>query len=157
MYLSRLGPHEARFIVNRLRDKDREEAFCLSAADPYELLRQIVEEYGPNKFCASLELPICMFGAVNMWPGVWCGWALATDEFERIALPLTRHIKRTFIPSIIAQGCHRFEVYSLATHERSHRWLEVLGGRREATLKGYGRNGENFVVYALDFDHVHAI
>lgn len=147
MLLSDLGAHEARYIVNRLRAGDQEEAYALRAGNSYELLKEILEDYGPHKWCASLERPIAMGGVTEMWPGVWCGWALATNEFPRIAAPLTRWVRRKAMPAIKRAGAHRLEVRSIESHTQSHRWLEILGFEREAVLRGYGRSQENFVVY----------
>ena len=52
------------------------------------------------------------------------------------------------MPKIAGAGAHRAECMSLASLADNHRWLEMLGARREATLRGFGKNGEDFHLYA---------
>lgn len=148
MWLGELTKDQARYIARRLREGDRREAFALRATNPDDLAREVVEGYrdGVN-WCAALERPIAMGGVAELWPGVWEGWMLATDEFPAIGLPMTKWIKATVMPALKKAGCHRWEVKSIATHDNAHRWLEVLGFEREAVLKAYGRGREDFVVY----------
>ena len=91
--------------------------------------------------------PIVVFGVLRLWPGVGSAYAAATDHWFRIARPLTRYVRDCLAPQM-RQEFHRIECRSLASHIRAHRWIEFLGGRREAVLEGYGQHGEDFVQFA---------
>ena len=47
-------------------------------------------------------------------------------------------------------GAHRLECRSMEGHVEAQRWLETIGATREATLHGYGREGEDFHVYTWE-------
>ena len=61
---------------------------------------------------------------------------------------MTRHIIRVMMPSLAIAKAHRAEARSAASHIEAHNWLERLGATREAPLRGYGRNGEDFILFA---------
>jgi hypothetical protein len=99
---------------------------------------------------AGLERPIAAFGCFMMWPGVWSMWLFATDEFGRIGISMTKLIVRRIVPMLWEADAHRLEARSMEGHTDAQRWLELIGARREATLKGYGRGREDFHVYAWE-------
>jgi hypothetical protein len=70
----------------------------------------------------------------------------ATDEFHRIALPLARHIRKKVIPALMPFA-HRVDCESMEGHHEAHKWLEILGAKRENTLERYGKNEETFYTY----------
>lgn len=74
--------------------------------------------------------------------------AFATDAFDRVALSLTRWIKRRVIPHLIACGVTRAECRALADHTQSLRWLQILGAQKELEIPDLGRNGETYVQMA---------
>jgi RimJ/RimL family protein N-acetyltransferase len=93
------------------------------------------------------EQPIAAFGCHLMWPGVWSMWLFATDNFRHIGISMTKLIKHRILPMLWEADAHRLEARSMEGHTDAQRWLEVIGARREATLKAYGRAGEDFHVY----------
>lgn len=81
-----------------------------------------------------------------MWPGVWGVWMFATDRFPEIGLFTTKFIKKNIISALIPVA-HRAQCYSAESHTEAHKWLEVLGARKEAVLKDYGKEGQTFYLY----------
>ena len=63
---------------------------------------------------------------------------------------MTKLIVRHIVPMLWEVGAHRLEARSMEGHHDAQRWLEVIGARREGTLKGYGREGQDFHVYAWE-------
>jgi hypothetical protein len=94
------------------------------------------------------DRPAALCGAAQPWPGMFSCYALATDQFGEIALPLTKFYKRYILP-VISQHARRVEARSIDGHTEAHRWIRLLGAREEARLKDYGRNGEDFLVFTL--------
>lgn len=92
--------------------------------------------------------PIAAVGGIEMWPGCWSVWMFSTDAWPRVALSVTRFVRRTLIPAIRATGATRAECRSIDGHHVAHRWLESLGAYREAAHPGYGRGGETFITFA---------
>ena len=145
------------FVAQRMRAWDRREIFaCRWDDDPEALAQDTVRALARGlAWCAHLEqTPVAVVGAVPCWPGVWQVAAFATDAFPRVALPLTRFIRCTLIPTLYEMGAHRAECRSLEGHMAAHRWLMALGARREAVHPEYGRAGETFVTFAWSRDDV---
>ena len=99
-------------------------------------------------YSLSLERPIAAIGGTVRHPGVWIAWMFATDEFPLIGRAATVFARRGILPAMIRAGAHRIEMRSAVDHTEAHRWIEVLGGKAEATLREYGKDREDFVLYA---------
>src|SRR3546814_12825662 len=83
-----------------------------------------------------------------MHPGVWSVLLFATDEFHKIRLSLTKHVKRVMIPALVEVGAHRAECHSMEGHAEAHAWLELLGAEREGVRPRFGKNGEDFECFS---------
>ena len=142
---------DVRYVCNNLRADDAAEVFALSNHDnPNLLAQEVIGYWGELMWVAKLHgEPVALFGALNMWPGVWSAWLIATDEFPAVGLSVTKFIHREVIPLLKEKGAHRCEARSMSTHTWSHEWLKSLGAVEEATLIGYGKGKEDFLVYRL--------
>lgn len=143
-----------------MREWDRREVFAVRRDDDPDALADDLEHACLNSrwwFIACVrdgltpfdfERPIALVG---IWPNSPVSVlvnAIATDEFARIALPLTRHLKHTVIPWMRARGVTRAECRCLKTHEQAVRWLTMLGARAECEVPGLGKNGETYLQMA---------
>lgn len=79
-------------------------------------------------------------------PEHWQAWAFGTERFRRCVPIITRHLTR--IRPIVERDCRRLQVITHTEHDIAHGWIEALGAKREGLLRSYGRNGEDFYVYA---------
>lgn len=135
------------YIAENMREWDRREIYATRwDTDPGSLANAAMAG-GAFAWVAGLERPIAALGAVPCWPGVWSVWMFATNEFDKIGLSLTKHVKRRMMPALRATGGHRAECRSLEDYQVANAWLEHLGATVEAKLKRYGRNGEDFRLY----------
>lgn len=143
--------HEAvHYIARNLRAIDREEVYALRFHDNDFLLTNEVIACPLTWVAWHDGFPVAVLGAVEVTPGVWSMHCFGTDAFGRIALPLTRFAVKTFRPMLFGElGAHRLQADALAKNTESCRWIELLGGHKEAVLKGRGRKGEDFVTYAM--------
>lgn len=156
MILARPDIPGALYVVENMRDWDRREVFAGRwTDDPYPVAAELAA--CDFAWLAGTDRPIAAVGAFPKWPGVWSVLMIATDEFRSIHLSLTKFVKRVIIPTLVESGAHRAECHSLEGHEEAHRWLELLGARREGTCYGYGRNGENFHCYVWSREDVHCL
>lgn len=137
-------------ICVNMRPEDREEIYATRWSDsPIDLAEDTMAIPGAKWVAHVAGLgPVAAYGAAPMWPGVWSLWLYGTPHFHRIGGRLSRHLLRVMLPGLAIAGAHRAEARSLSTHTQAHQWLERLGGQREATLKGFGKRGEDFYVYA---------
>jgi hypothetical protein len=146
-------PDAIRHVARGMRDLDREEIFCQrDDDDPDALAAEVLSGWGPYYFVAATPAgePAAVVGATRLWPGVFSAWMFSTPRVDIINFSLTQFIKTAMIPGVAALGAHRCEALSMASHTVAHRWLEYLGAEREAVLRRYGRNGQDFFVYRWD-------
>lgn len=152
-------PVSIMHVATHMRESDRDEVYATRwTRSPIDLAEDICRIPGPKWVAHAAGVgPVAAYGAMPMWPGVWSLYLFATDHFTQVAWDVTRHIRRVMMPSLAIAGAHRAEARSSASHTEAHAWLERLGAEREATLKGYGRNGEDFIlfVWAVESVNVH--
>jgi hypothetical protein len=142
-------------ITTRLRPLDQREVQAIQWDDSPENIAKHAYEMGQPSWvvCAKNPLePAYAFGLTADRPGVWSVWGFGTNRFPEVALSVTRWCYRAIVPALPKIG-HRVECYCLAEKTDAHRWLERLGGVEEGTLRGYGRNGEDFKIFAWRRDH----
>lgn len=144
------NPDAVRYVIDNMREWDRREIFATRYNNSLPELHESVMTLGPTAWVSGLERPIAAFGGQPMWDGVWSMWLFATDEFNKIGIPMTRLVIRYILPMIREAGAHRMECRSMGEHHEAHRWLEVIGAKREGELKAFGRKGEDFHVYTWD-------
>jgi len=120
------------------------------ADDPTALALDVMHWGGLSWAACWNGAPVAALGAVEQWPGVWSCWMFATDDIPHIGLSLTRFAKYRMIPAIRDLGGHRGEARSMVDHTEAHRWLRSIGAREEARLSGYGKHGEDFLVFSWD-------
>lgn len=146
------------FIVQNMREKDRQEVFATAFPLPEdsqttddELFIRQTYDASTREGCGWVAFsegePIAAIGISMMWPGVASVWMFATESFPKIALPLTRWAKKTIIQIMNDAGLHRAQCWSLGSHGEAHRWLLHLGAEQEAVVEGYGRDGETFHLF----------
>jgi hypothetical protein len=139
--------NDAVYVAECMREWNRQEWLALSwSGNPFDMARLVA---GPMaRVVLDGALPVAVFGASAVHPGVWQAWAFSTDEFPRVVRSLTKAFRRDMLPALKHIGAHRIEVRSLAGSDVVDRWLRWLGAERECTLRRYGRNGEDFHLYA---------
>lgn len=149
MTLDEFTPQAVMQVAVNMREWDYKEIYATRwNNNPADLVADCMfaRRFG---WIAGLDQPIAVIGALPTHPGNWQVFMFATDEICRIGLPLTKFAKFAIVPALKAVGARRLECKSMKGHRDAQRWLEVLGGKREARLPGYGRNGETFYQYAL--------
>jgi hypothetical protein len=148
-----LGPVEARgalHVISNMREWDRREIFATRTEDDDIRLLEDVLALPAPAWMASKGEPIALFGCVPLWPGVWSMWFFATDNLHQIGIGVTRVIIKAIVPMLWEGGAHRLECRSMEGHTQAQDWLEVIGARRECTLRRFGREGEDFHVYVWE-------
>ena len=83
--------------------------------------------------------------------GCWSISMVTTDNFQRLARPLTKRITGHIIPLFRDLGATRLECCSLAEPSPMQKWMRrSLGARQDKVLRQHGRNGEDFILFAWD-------
>ena len=146
-----------QFITRNMREWDRAEIYAMRWGDDPDALAADMVAISQFGFVMGVDRPIAMVGATPLWGGVWSVWAFATDEFRLIQIGLTKFIKRRIIPALYDAGAHRAQCWSIEGHTEAHAWLEFLSAVKQEgpPVKGLGRNGEDFRLYAWSRDDVY--
>lgn len=142
------------YVARNMREADRHEIFATRWTDDVDSLAiEVIERWGPiaQTAYASDGTPVAVIGATALWPGVWAVWMFATARLREIGKPLTRWALRGMLPAILEAGCHRIEARSATGHHEAHRWMEMLGAKRESELRQLGRDKTDFVLFVWEF------
>ena len=136
------------YIAKNMRAADKEELYATRwNEDPVELTQDGMAIPNMSWIAVHDGEPIAAFGAIPIHPRVWSVWMFATDKWPKVALGVTKFIKRKLIPDLKSTGALRAECKSHFRHSVAHKWLEMLGATKESTLENYGKNGEDFYLY----------
>ena len=128
-------------IARRMRDMDAEEIWPVTIARTAETLALGAVAGEGYKFVALYgAVPVATWGASPTRPGVVSVWMFSTDQWQKVALTVTRHIRKELIPFLISDGCVRAECWSHSGHHVAHKWLGILGAVKEASVEDYGIN-----------------
>ena len=145
-----------RHVITHMRERDHKEIYALRFDDdPEKFLEHQIQRMG--KMCRIWErdfVPVSVQGVMCERPGVWSMFAYGTDDWRRVVLPMTRWAWRFVIPAM-CQVAQRVECLALRENVDSRRWIESFGARQECVLREYGKNREDFVLYAWKPDYVH--
>lgn len=146
-------PEHVFAVANAMRARDREEFMAVSTYRRHaELVENLVRRFGnhPDVIAAFWEntVPVVIGGLIQHRPNVATLLFFATDDFPKIGSELTRFIKQRLFAGYVAQGVHRIEAASIDGYDEVHRWIEVLGLKKEAVMRGYGRGGETYLQFA---------
>lgn len=138
---------DAAYISRRLREWDAKEILPLVRGGAEDLaLLASASHYG--RAALYDNEPVAVFGATETVPAVWQVFMFATDKWPKVALSVTRHIRRVMIPVLYDAGANRAECRSHADYKWAHRWLQTLGARQEAEFKEYGPQRETYLLFA---------
>jgi hypothetical protein len=146
-----------RYVVQHMRQRDRDEIYATHFTDDPELLVQGQLPWMGDMCCIWTRdgVPVSCQGVLPLWPGVWSMFAYGTDQWPHVVLSMTKHSLRFIVPALLAVNAHRVECRALASHTESRRWIEFLGAREEAVLRGFGKRREDFVLYVWRPEYVH--
>jgi len=144
--LKRTTYADAAFVARRMRDGDANEILPLLFGGVEDLaLASVHAGYGKTAFYN--DRPVAVFGAVETHPTSWSIFMYATNEWHRVAVASTRHIVKEAIPEMLRRGANRAECRTHSDYTWSHRWIEMMGAKREATVAEFGPNGATFYQY----------
>ena len=135
-----------------MRPEDFEEFIALSPFQTVgELALSLSNRYGDKEGVMTWwlgETPVAIGAAVEARPNVVTLFFFATEDFPKVAIDVTRFITRTLFPRLKEAGVHRIEAVSHHKHTKAHRWIELLGLRKECFCLGYGRDGSDYFQFS---------
>ncbi|RWK49037.1 hypothetical protein [Mesorhizobium sp.] len=134
------------YIAANLRPEDRTEIDCqFDEWSPAPLALTALQGFA---YVAELNgNPEAGFGAAEHRGGLWIAWSWGTRRMKRCVPGITEFFRGVLGPQVAARGAFRVEARALATNELALRWLGRLGATQRCLLPGYGKNGEDFLLY----------
>ena len=136
-------------VARNMRPLDVEEIFPLIwNATPENLAAYTIAAGGISRVALWNGEPTAAFGAVEARPTLWTVWMFATWRWPKVASAATKCIRREIGPDLQEAGAIRADCWSMEGHDQAHKWLELLGATREASLKDYGPTRKTFHCYS---------
>lgn len=138
-------------ICDRLPEDERQqyEAFTGQVYSRDEHALQLACKSGPSWVLTLDGQPLCAAGFDYIRPGVWQDWMVNTPEaFNPNWRTTTKHVRRVMDAMLDQTDTHRLQCVSLASRTAAHRWYAVLGLAPEGTLRAYGANGEDAIMFS---------
>ena len=140
---------DAVYVARRMRQLDAEEIYPhLWNPTPENLAAASCQS--KIKFVALLDgEPVVAFGGTERFPKVWLVWMFATDQWTKVALSVTRFVRRQMMVEINRYEPVRLDCWSMDGHYTAHQWLEAFGFIREATVEDYSSAGKTYHCYSI--------
>jgi hypothetical protein len=155
MQLKQLEIDDLRYICRNMREQSRREVFARREnEDPDALADELMAQASYFAFSGHLDRPIYAGGSVAVGDGLWRTWGFGTDEFPLIGIDVAKFIRRKAIPAVKRMGGTRIESTCIAGISEVDKWLTIMGGRKEAPLPDYGKNGDDFNLWVWDLTNV---
>jgi hypothetical protein len=134
-------------VAQHMRDMDRREVFGTRWTDSTETLAVELANLTPSFVWTARDgEPAYAFAMNAVRPGVWTGGGFGTERWPEVMRSVSKHLKGFLVPLMLSTA-HRIECCSLAAKVDAHPWLRWLGAEQEAVLHGYGRGGEDYILF----------
>lgn len=140
------------YVAQRLPEDQRRQWEALSDGTPFDPERMAVSlaaRIGP-KWVLFLpdSTPLAIGGYDMLREGVWQDWLIGTeDAWANHWRAITKHCRRV-MDYMLRHEAHRLQTIALADRFMAFKWFGALGLQLEGTLRGYGHNGEDCVIYS---------
>jgi hypothetical protein len=139
---------EIAFVINNLREKSRQDIFWATDATPEFYIEFLARPVGFKWVIYHEKEPAALIGAMPRHKGVWSLFGMGTDKWTKVWRLVTLVARRDMMRAVSDAGAHRAECLSPAEHGDTHRWLRMLGATHEAPMPGYGKNGEDYILFS---------
>lgn len=138
-------------VVANMRDVDRREIYGIrNHENPFLITQEVMARPEMTWVMGFGGEPAVVLGGVEMCHGVWSIHCFGTNNWSKLAIPLTRFVKKTMLPLVIdGFGAHRLEADSHEAHTEAHRWMELCGAHREGIKRGRGKDGSDYVTFVI--------
>lgn len=138
MKLMKLYP-SAQYVVDHLED--------------YDQRINHMGDIGLGWSCIGDGRVLAIFGIGMFWEGCGEAWLMVdTKAIHNRRLQLTKGSRRFFNNIGPALGLRRLQIMVSVAHEEAVAWSRLLGFEYEATLKKYGPDGSDHLVFARFYE-----
>lgn len=143
---------DACYIAANIRQEDWDECRCQMDEEVKIVLAQL-SFFGTEeglRWCARLDgQPVAAFGVIRSGPTLYQLWMWSTPRLLRVMPAIVRFLDVHLRDCLLSLGATRLELRAMETHQMvSMGWLEKAGATFVCRLPQYGKNGEDFRLYA---------
>jgi hypothetical protein len=139
---------DVSYVAANLRPADWREIEC--QMEPFDAAAIGVSACRDYAYVAECDgNPEMAFGAhrARVDSSLWVAWSFGTRR-QRCCVPMVLEFILGYLqPMVSAEGAFRVEARALAANRSALRFLERIGGTRRCELPGYGKRGEDFILY----------
>ena len=136
----------ALYVCQHMRYIDAEEVLATMDHDSHEEFAQMCAFIGGVCYRDAAGVPVAIGGVREAWPGVGIAWMVGTDAVPKNKMGLTKLGRELMVTHA---HLHRIQALSASFHTVSHEWLELVGFERSHTLRKYGKNGQDFIMFEI--------
>ena len=98
------------------------------------------------------DKPFLSFGFYEIWPGVAEGWMVPSNRIERNPIVIGKAGRAVFYHIGPSMQLRRLQFMVRSSHLQAVRFAEFVKFRREATLKEYGPEGDDYHIFVRFYD-----
>ena len=98
------------------------------------------------------DKPFLSFGFYELWGGVAEGWMVPSNRIERNPIVIGKAGRAVFYHIGPAMQLRRLQFTVRSSHLQAVRFAEFVKFKREATLKEYGPEGDDYHIYVRFYD-----
>lgn len=139
---------EVRFVIDNLSARSREDVFGATEMQPAAFADFLTSAPG-FKWCIYHEgRPAALIGAMPLHRRLWSLFGMGTDDWIKVWRLVTLVARRDMMRAVAEAGAWRAECLSPASHVETHRWLRALGASHEVAMPQYGKDGEDYTLFA---------
>lgn len=149
--MTTLTTEYAHHIANNMAKDDLAEILATHWLDTIDCFaEQCMAANGVN-YCVLADdgEPIAMGGVAIFQPMVGTAWMVGTERMIEKKLEVTRASKNIIKTCLDSGLMHRVHAFASGLHYRTHPWLRVIGFNSESVLHKWGKNGEDFILFAV--------
>ncbi len=95
------------------------------------------------------DVAVCAGGWDQIFPGVWQGWMIGTDNYWKKYWRSITKLSRFTMNQLFESGARRLQVGALTSRTKTCDWyIRGLKMRPEGIYKGFGLKGEDMSIFA---------
>lgn len=141
--------NDIHHILQNMRPHDQKEILATEFDDD---LARIAQKFTNHcelvwVFCLPHGKPVAFLAATRLWPYFAQVGFVATDDWQQIALPVSRWLKLNGTKFLNHFSVNGLICFVEDNHHQSQKWLKWLGFTPQCQLKNAGRKGENLHIY----------
>lgn len=87
-------------------------------------------------------------GVYPMWSGVGQCWMIAAKDYKKYKLNIARYMREVIEVAGNQFGFKRIQGTVRANHHEAVKFLEWMKFKKEGTLRRYGYNGQDHIMYS---------